>query len=189
MPQTLRSLWLSRLCAAPQSQQKATFLLPLLPPPFTFKALSADPAPTSPKAPVTRAPLAKRVPPSVAAVYLLSSVYPQHKAHADTQAALCTLSRRHSRGCNLHQWCPKVSGAPAGNTDAHLSAQQIQCKENPPLRVLAPASWINMRQKQRGKEKRREQKLFQMQEMMVESRGWKCGESSHWGKRSTPRWA
>lgn len=71
-------------------------------------------------------------PPSVAAVYLLSSVYPQHKAHADTQAALCTLSRRRSRGCNLHQWCPTVSGAPAGNADAHLSAQKIQRKETPP---------------------------------------------------------
>lgn len=145
--QSASGLWsrCHRLCGAFDSPD-CVQLLSLSwkqPPSFHFFLLLSllkhsrqTPHPPPPKSPVTRALLAKRVPPSVAAVYLLSSVYPQHKAHAGTQAALCTLTRRRSRGCNLHQWCPTVSGASAGNADAHLSAQQIQRKETPP-----PSEW------------------------------------------------
>lgn len=62
-------------------------------------------------------------------------------------------------------------------------------QRDPPLEVTCPASWvISVRQKQRGgRIGKGEQRLAERQKMMVESRGQKCGgESSHWGKSSTP---
>lgn len=103
-------------------------------PPFTFEAVSADPAPTSPKPrSLVRLFVHASLPLLLPSVFSLQSAL-NTKAHADMQEALRMLSRSCSGGFNLHQWCSTISGAPAGNADTHLSTQQIECKETPPWR-------------------------------------------------------
>ena len=170
MPQCLQSPWLSRLSAAPQSQWKATFHFFLFnvseDPPFTFEALSAYPAPTSPKPlSLVRLLLPASLP------LLLPSVF-------SLQSALNTKHIQTGRQLSVRGPVAAPEGVTCISDAAQSQALQLEMQtltspfnrssaKRPPLGVRCPASWISMRQNQRGKKKRGEQRLAKRQKMMV----------------------
>lgn len=157
-------------------------------PPFTFEALSADPSPTSPKPlSLVRLLLHTSLPLLLPSVFSLFSQLSTQSPCSSPYAVLSLLRR-----------VQPVPAMPQQSQALQLQTQRLtsplnrsSAKRQPPppptLEVLCPASGVvSVRQKQRGKKKKGEQRLAKRQKMMVESRGQKCGgEGSHWGKSST----